>query len=118
MGFKIRTERLMPLLTALAMWSQPGWAYFFSGNDLLKFCESDNPAELSQCIGYIASAEDTHEALVDWGHLPPQMCVPPGPTLGQLQKVLLKYLKGRPENLHLAAGSMVLNALTEAFPCP
>lgn len=108
----------MPLLTALAMWPQLGWAdSFFTGNKFLEFCESDNPVEWGQCMGYIASAHDTHEALVEWGDLPPQMCVPPGATVGQLQKVVLKRFKEHPETLHLQAGGLILSALMNAFPC-
>lgn len=109
---------LMALLTVLAMCPQLGWAVFFSGNQLLNFCENDNPVEWGQCMGYIASASDTHETWVDWGDLPPQICVPPHATLGQLQKVVLKQFKEHPETLHLAAGGLVLKALMEAFPCP
>lgn len=118
MGFKIRAAMLMPLLTVLAMWSQPGWADFLSGNKLLEFCESDTPAEFGQCLGYIASASDTHATWVDWGDMTRQMCIPPHATGGQLYQVVLKFLKEHPETLHLAAGSLVLIALGEAFPCP
>lgn len=117
MGFKIRAARLMPLLAMLAMWPQLGWAAFLTGNKLLEFCESDNDVEWGQCMGFIASSEETHETLVVRGNLPPQMCVPSEATLGQLQKVVLKYSKEHPEALHLAAGIIVLYALVEAFPC-
>ena len=118
MGFKIRAARLMPLLTVLAMWSQSGWAAFLTGNKLLEFCESDDYVNVGHCLGYLGSAKDTHQVLVEWGYLPPQMCVHPDATLGQLRQVVLKYFKEHPQELHFAAGSLVLNALGEAFPCP
>ncbi|MFP6801731.1 MAG: Rap1a/Tai family immunity protein, partial [Pseudomonadales bacterium] len=49
----------------------------------------------------------------------PKFCVPEGEngvTAGQLRKIVVKYLNENPEELHLTAGSLVSNALNEAFP--
>ena len=50
--------------------------------------------------------------------LTPAPCTPKGASLGQLARVVKKYLQDHPEFLHLDAGGLVYNALNEAFPCP
>ena len=44
-------------------------------------------------------------------------CIPEGVTFSQLQKIYIKYANDNPQDLHLAAGSVVLIAISEAFPC-
>jgi Rap1a immunity proteins len=60
--------------------------------------------------GYVAGVADSYEVLG-------VVCVPSKVTLGQLQDVVLKYLDAHPEGRHNIAASLVLKALTEAFPC-
>ena len=36
----------------------------------------------------------------------------------QARLIIQKYLRDHPESLHLEAGNLAANALTEAFPCP
>ena len=48
----------------------------------------------------------------------PAPCTPKGASLGQLARVVKKFLQDHPESLHLDAGGLVYNALNEAFPCP
>jgi hypothetical protein len=47
----------------------------------------------------------------------PAACIPSTAKLGQLMRVVTKYLEEHPEQLHLAAAGLVYNALIEAFPC-
>jgi hypothetical protein len=42
---------------------------------------------------------------------------PKAVTTGQSIAVVRKYLDDNPEALHLQMGSLVLTALSEAFPC-
>jgi len=96
---------------------------FKTGNELLSYCTA-SPRDVNYffnygyCVGYIASADDTHDSWVVWGNLPRKFCVPDGVTLEQLVRVVVKHLETRPAELHLTAGSHVLNALKKAFPCP
>ncbi len=45
------------------------------------------------------------------------VCVPDEVTVGQITKVVVKYLKDHPEKLHLGAGLLTMTALKDAFPC-
>jgi hypothetical protein len=48
---------------------------------------------------------------------PKYFCMPIGATVGQLQKVYIKYANENPQALHYDAAGMVRKAFTEAFPC-
>jgi hypothetical protein len=89
---------------------------FYSGNELLKACEDHNLI----CPGYIAGVVDGARAIAHWEKLGnPGFCTPDnGVTLGQLRRIAENYMRANPQNLHLTASSLVLNAITEAFPCP
>ena len=69
------------------------------------------------CSGYIIGVSDTADTLAVWKGFAESICTPQGVTSGQLQKVVVKHLNEHPEKLHLRASSLVLNVLTEAFPC-
>ena len=45
-------------------------------------------------------------------------CDPPNGTVGQMIKVVQKYLADHPERLHEEALQLVLDAYGDAFPCP
>jgi hypothetical protein len=103
----------------LGVWAQAGWCALATGNKLLDYCRApENSAIGGSCTGYVVSAVDTHEAWVDWNEIEPYFCTPAGVTGRQLAQVVVKYLNENPEKLHLSAGSLVLNALGTAFPCP
>lgn len=101
----------------LVLWAPAGWCAFTTGNDLLSDCEERATYDAGYCLGYIASANDTHDTWVHWGLMPRQYCVPKAATQGQLEQVVVKYLKERPEKLHKVASGGVIQALALAFPC-
>jgi hypothetical protein len=104
----------------LTIWAQAGWCDYDSGNDLLQKCrdEHESSRQLQMyCLGYVASAIDSHSAWTHWGDLTTQICLPNGVSRGQLAQVVVKHLKERPEALHQGGGGLVLNALMLAFPC-
>jgi len=106
------------LLIALLCVSGNAGAGFTTGNQLLSDCtESPRGTKYMYCLGYIASADDTHGAWVGWGDLPRKFCVPLDVTQKQLRLVVVKDLEARPAELHKSASSLVLNALKLAFPC-
>ena len=91
---------------------------FQSGNSLSEYCT--NSSEL-YCLGFVAAIVDAHSTLVGSDLMNPLFCTPKEVTevtVGQMQKIVVKYLKDHPETLHLTASSLVFKALTEAFPCP
>ena len=44
-------------------------------------------------------------------------CIPQKVTNGQITRVVIKYLKDHPEQLHTSARKLILFALDEGFPC-
>lgn len=105
-------------LAVLLLLSAQSQAGFVSGNKLLQTCDSNENGALNSCYGYIAGANDYQQAMVGWGYIDkPPYCLSESVTTDQLVKVVTKYLNERPEKLHLDAGSLVANALNNAFPC-
>lgn len=45
------------------------------------------------------------------------ICFPPGASANQVRAVGERYMATHPEKLHEHASILILNALTEAFPC-
>jgi len=85
-----------------------------SGALLKKICTSyvDRPASAldGMCIGYVVGVMSVVEYTNDF-------CRPMRSTHSQATLVVKKYLSEHPEKLHLDADGLVLEALTEAFPC-
>ena len=97
---------------AVMLLSAQSQAGFFNGSMLLKRCE------YNACTHYIMGISDYQETLLGWSYLDePHFCTPDSGSADQLVKVVTKYLNEHPEDLHLHAGSLVANALHEAFPC-
>jgi hypothetical protein len=82
---------------------------FFTGNDVLINCESKTP---DLCITYVAGV---HDALFVLKVAP--YCTPDSITPNRLRRAVTKWLQTHPEQLHQPAASLVINALTDAYPC-
>lgn len=46
-----------------------------------------------------------------------QTCVPANATVGQVARVLVKFLEDNPNRLHEPVGLLYMEALYDAFPC-
>ena len=100
---------------------------YASGNELLGWCKeaekvaddgSGAPVHAGQCYGYLKATHDGYATWRAWGHISSDRhCIPESVTVGQLRRIVVKFLEAHPEQLHLLAGSLVLNAYQEAFPC-
>lgn len=107
----------LAVMLLLSTQSQASSGYY-NGGRLLKECKSDSALAINVCLGYIVGMADYEDQLQDWSILDePIFCTPDGVTVGQLKKVVIKYLDERPERLHLTASSLTANALRTAFPC-
>jgi len=89
-----------------------------SGNDLMEKCSNTEKMILNYpdgfCDGFVlAVAEVLRNASV--AEL--RACISETATYGQLGRVVGKYLRNHPEQLHHSAHSLVAKALSEAFPC-
>jgi len=94
-------------------------AGFVSGSELLEWCSEpqDGFGGTGLCTGYVLGAQDSHGYFVNNGLFQPLYCMPKHVTPGQLLLVVKKRLQERPEDLHYAAGGLVIEAFMEAFPC-
>jgi len=109
-------------------------AYCTDGNALLNTCQSVEKAELSDsdaislqfCYGYIQGViddDDIWQGLMssdkNQKHSHGKICLPnEGIFYTQLARIVVKYLKEHPEQLHWTGSVLVHNALLAAFRCP
>jgi len=104
------------------------------GNELLRTCSVVEKTELKgtdilfqeRCYGYIEGVIDANavwHTMLAHGRNHPydrmKICLPEGHSLpfSQLARIILKYLKGHPEDLDMNASALVYNALHGAFRC-
>jgi hypothetical protein len=121
----------MKILVFLALLSTS----FFSqaegdGNELLEHCqvavdyfdgdESKSVWKAHACIGYVTGMLDMNQAYDsdEFKHKDKKyFCRPQRASNGQIVRVVLKYLKNNPQNLHATKNYSVIIALKQAFPC-
>jgi hypothetical protein len=101
------------------------------GNSLLLACkasvdfldeqkiEMKHPHSVGQCLGLISGLRDMHDyfqtGLLEI--IQPVFCVPGEVNSGQLARVLVKYLKENPTELHKRDTLLILMAFIDGFPC-
>ena len=98
----------------------PASGVYMKGHALYEMCiENDNTLA---CTAYVAGVMDFLSAAGKTDILNEQfqpVCVPQsGVTLGQLQDIVIKYLREHPEERHEPGVFLVVGAIREAFPCP
>ena len=90
----------------------------WTGNDLQKYCaDEDDGYTFNLCRGFIRGAFDGHNVVSAIYKKDDVFCLPEEVTVGQVAKVVLKYLENHPEMLHEMAVGVVYAALFRAFPC-
>jgi hypothetical protein len=107
------------------------------GNDMLKNCKAyvrmlDTPTNLqavshddevygAHCVSYVAGVVDDHFScqINDTSPFDPtkHFCLPDGVTPNQTVRVIVKWLEDHPARLHERAIGLVLNSLSDSFPC-
>jgi Rap1a immunity proteins len=107
-----------------------------NGNDLLSKCRkgitkgsvdasmtADERWDAMYCMGYIGGVVDADKV---WQLQPsktleqpdvPHYCFPKDTQMGQIHRVVLKYLEDNPQKLYLGAAALIRLALHDAFPC-
>ena len=89
-------------------------------NDTYQGCE---PAISSMhCLGYIdglVDMNDIYKSNVLKGSSPALICLPKDKrvTVGDLARIVVKYLEDNPTQLHESAAALATVALGKAFPC-
>lgn len=84
---------------------------FESGNELLQDCTRQVQ---SLCLGYIEAVSDALSGNSVNGY---EACIPLEVTVGQLQDIVVQYLRQDPRDRHLGAIGLVAHAISNAFPC-
>jgi hypothetical protein len=120
---------LLPVVL-LASSSPPEESFNFNetGNDFLRVCdtkESNRTVMDGVCLGYVNGVLEgfnmamrlgqaaRHETITT-GSL---FCLPSESTMGQKYRVVVKYMNDHPEKTHNPTELLILDAITEAFPC-
>src|SRR5262249_43988017 len=110
------------ILAACALWSVPGHCeeVDLSGNGFMPGCRfalrQENTArardmqlvyDSGRCNGFVAAI-----SLIGVG-----VCLPPGATIDQAIRIVMKYLDARPERAHEHFAILAGEALRTAWPC-
>ena len=95
----------------------PTRAGFFTGEQLLAKCASDEVTHQLACVFYLAGTLDASDTHHQWGDIERQFCVGPGVNVVSLRQVFALYAVDHPEELQYPASGTALNAFIDAFPC-
>lgn len=92
--------------------------------DLLIICEADEEAASKFCNGYIQGIFTGWQTGMIMATLDTRadekiggVCIPEGSNAKQWVKVVVKWWKDHPEELHKVATITIISAMMEAFPC-
>jgi hypothetical protein len=94
--------------------------FVMDGNQLVSDCKNSETAfgfDEGKCIAFVIGVENGFEMAYVVQGIQKPICLPSGVTNGQAVKVVVKFMKNHPEDLHQPAVSLTLKALIEAFPC-
>ena len=86
------------------------------GNELLALCNDDGYFLQGTCLGII---KGTIVTLDNWAlaNKTSPYCRPDGATWGQMQDVVVSYLKRHPETRNESYSLLILKAQRSAWPC-
>jgi hypothetical protein len=122
----------MKILVFLALLSASFFSQAATSNELLEHCEqainmldqkelrANDRAFAFYCIGYVTGLREMNIGypLTDFINKNHKwFCEPEGASTAQGIRIIVKYLKEHPEDLHLDMGVGSLTALAQAFPC-
>ena len=114
---------------ALAVHAAPARAEFVDGNQLYRWCttaESDGIRHFqsqASCISFITGAADTIRSADRWAEWKgrPKLaiaCLPANVEVGQIEDVVVAYLRNNPADRHHPAAAVAIEAMNSAYPCP
>jgi hypothetical protein len=113
-GQYVKTTMLIVLLVL----SGPTHARFYTSNQLLELCQSENVGHQNACRGFLGGVVDSVDILKAWGDLPSDyFCAPKTTSLSQLQIIYIKYSSNNPQYQDWLASSIAMNAFFLEFPC-
>ena len=121
-------KRISPLILLALALSMPLSAFAqtraIAGNEFLRRCdgpftnEMERLAFTSYCTGFIQGLQQMQHIVIGLRSVPPLYCEPTETgSYEQLERVIVKWLKSNPEQLHRDARVLITVALMQAFPC-
>ena len=106
------------LVTFTFIGSSPVLSYFCDGNELAqgmrefeKAEQRDPKADLQTAQFYMGFVAGIYDSISG------SLCLSDNPTVGQVSKVVARYLDNHPSECGRPAYELVLRALRDAFPC-
>ena len=72
----------------------------------------------SICLGYAGGIADALTAFSIAYPTMVQVCMPAGITMQQTMDVVIRHLQAHPEDRHLPAAALAIEAFVATFPCP
>ena len=97
----------LSVLIATGAAAADGMVDWLNGNQLLEACQQ----EVRLCTGYVSGVTAAAQ-------LASSVCIPSSTvTTTQLTDLVQLWLRDHPETRHHSAGSLVIQALKEKFPC-
>jgi len=94
-----------------------------TGTDLLTACDGpyrnkfDEYGGMNLCAGYLQGIQQFQHVVTGLREVDPLFCEPKNGNYDQLRRVLVKWLKDNPKDLHREARALVTLAFAKAFPC-
>ena len=108
---------MLALVVLLGIFGRVDATYFVNAGAVLSACESESVDKQNKCVSYLGGIADATSTWIDWGMMSQKFCQPDEVSLEQLRRIYIKYATEHPEDLHLTAAGVALNAFVEAFPC-
>jgi hypothetical protein len=87
------------------------------GNGLLEACTSRQAVPGAMCIGYIRGVIDGENLMGTALNKKPFVCLSEGVTLGQVEEVVVKYLRENPAERNKPSAGLIGIAAASAWPC-
>lgn len=113
------TNSLVIIMCSL-FYSSSSHAGFYTAGDVYSYCtESESGTVVrsylnqAECRGYVSGVYDLSTATT----LKDKVCLNDGITIKQVAKIFIAYIDKNPQKMNLSAGSVIENAIYEAFRC-
>ena len=112
-------SKMLLLLGLLTMSiTNPGYAGYYAGSNLVTYCESELIQDQNSCRRYLSGISDAQDTFYRLEFLADRaFCIPDRITNERLREIFIKYANEHPQDLELVASGMAVNAFKIAYPC-
>ncbi len=118
MRLTILSAVICVFLSVGAFAAELGKAHMANGSELLTYCAKSTANAQSACLGYIAGVSDAiiNDLIRDRAS-PVKACIPRSAKAGDRAAIVIKWLSRHIDQLRKPAATLVVRALSEAYPC-